>query len=315
MKAHVACTLLFALSVPVAYSSESASLREGKLEVSNGDKVVFCWQIDPIAHPAGGPQFATGAFLHPLRTPAGFEWTTIQPADHFHHFGLWWPWKYIEVNGKKYNTWEPQRGEVRRVARSVRELSAEPGTFAWEFSNATEVLTPGADPQPAILETTKVTLKNDKEAQIIDLELKQKAAEAPVTIASYLYSGFAWRGPSGWNKDNSRILTSEGLDRDNANTHPARWVVVTGPTPTGSASVLLMSAAAKRAGAPELLRVWNSTTHNGAPFVNFNPVMKKSLPLDESHPAVSNRKYRVVASDREIDMKAAESAWQKWMLE
>ena len=109
------------------------------------------------------------------------------------------------------------------------------------------------------------------------------------------------------------MTTSEGLGRDNANGKPARWVVVSGPTPTGSASVLMMSAATELAGTPERLRVWDSKSQNGTPFVNFNPVMEKPLPLDDAHPAVSDRKYRVVAADRVINAADAEVEWLKWM--
>ena len=72
-------------------------------------------------------------------------------------------------------------------------------------------------------------------------------------------------------------------------------------------------AAAEIAGAEEKVRVWDSKAHDGAPFVNFNPVMDKPLPLDDAHPAVSNRKYRVIAADRLIDAAAAEAEWRKWL--
>jgi hypothetical protein len=108
------------------------------------------------------------------------------------------------------------------------------------------------------------------------------------------------------------MVTSEGQGRDDANGKPARWVFVTGPTPTGTATILIMSAATKLAGTAERLRVWDSKAENGTPFVNFNPVMEKPLPLDDTNPAVSNRKYRVIAADYQIDATAAEAEWQKW---
>jgi hypothetical protein len=74
-----------------------------------------------------------------------------------------------------------------------------------------------------------------------------------------------------------------------------------------------MSAAAELAGTPEKLRVWDSKAHHGAPFINFNPVMGKALPLDDANPAVSNRKYRVIAADRIIAAAGAEAEWRKWM--
>jgi hypothetical protein len=134
-----------------------------------------------------------------------------------------------------------------------------------------------------------------------------------VKIVDYRYSGFSWRGPESWNKDNSQMTTSEGRGRDDANGTSARWVVVSGPTPAGTAFVLMMSAASEIAGGPEKLRVWDSKNGNGTPFVNFNPVMDKALLLDDEHPAVSNRKYRVIAADRMIDAADAEAAWKNWM--
>ena len=282
-----------------------------RIEVKSGETLTFAWQARPLSAPKGGEKFAGSAFLHPLRTPSGFEWTTIQPADHLHHFGLWWPWKYIEVDGAKYNCWEIQEGQGAHVARSVKPLSN--GKQEWEFLNETVIKKPGTAPQVVIQETAQVGLALEGDAQIVDISLRQKAAAGAVTIVNYRYSGFSWRGPASWNKDNSTMTTSEGKGRDDANGTPARWLVVSGPTPTGSASVLIMSAAAELAGSPEQLRVWDSKAHNGAPFVNFNPVMKKALPLDDAHPAVSNRKYRVIAADRVIDATAADAEWRKWL--
>jgi hypothetical protein len=108
------------------------------------------------------------------------------------------------------------------------------------------------------------------------------------------------------------MTTSGGKGRDDANGTPARWLMVSGPAPQGTATVLILSAAEKLAGTTENLRVWDSKTHNGAPFVNFNPVMQKPLPLDDAHPAVSHRKYRVIAADRVIDAATADAEWRKW---
>lgn len=283
----------------------------GKIEVKSGDAVTFAWQSTPLANPKGGEKFAGSAFLHPLRTPSGFEWTTIQPDDHLHHFGLWWPWKYIEVDGAKFNCWEIQEGQGAHVARSVKPISN--GKQEWELLNETIIKRPDAAPRAVISETARMGVAVEGDAQVIDISLRQKAAAGAVTIVNYRYSGFSWRGPASWNKDNSTMTTSGGKGRDDANGTAARWVVVSGPTPNGSASVLMMSAAEDLAGTPEKLRVWDSKAQNGTPFVNFNPVMETALPLDDAHPAVSNRKYRVIAADRVIDAAAAEKEWRKWL--
>jgi hypothetical protein len=80
----------------------------------------------------------------------------------------------------------------------------------------------------------------------------------------------------------------------------------------GVVSVLIMSQAQIITGAPEKIRVWGSKDHNGSPFVNFNPVYDKPLPLDDANPAVSKRSYRVIAADRLIGADEAEAEWKKW---
>ena len=292
----------------------TTTTRAGRVEAKCGDTLMLAWQSEPLAAPVGGAKFAASAFFHPLRTPSGFEWSTVQPADHLHHLGLWWPWKFIEVDGVRYNCWEIQEGQGGHVAKSVKVLDAGPDRLGWEFSNEVVVCKPGGESRTVIRETATVGLTlSGSDALVLDIALRQQAAASPVTIINYRYSGFSWRGCASWNKDNSRMLTSEGHGRDDANGQPARWVVVSGPTPGGTASVLLMSAASELAGTPERLRVWDSKTTNGVPFVNFNPVVNASLPLDDAHPAVSNRKYRVLAADRLIDAAAAEVEWRRWL--
>jgi hypothetical protein len=300
--------------LPLAAADEVAGEQDGRLTVRRGDTLVMVWQSKPLEKPAGGAKFAGSAFLHELRTPSGFAWTAVQPADHLHHFGLWWPWKFIEVAGAKYNVWEIQEGQGAQVARQVKQLPGGDGKLAWEFQNEVVVRKPGVPELPVIRETAQVTLSTSgADTQVLDIAITQQPLGAPVTIVDYRYSGFSWRGPLTWNQTNSKMTTSEGLGRDEANGKPARWVMVSGPTPKGSATVLLMSAAVDLAGTPEKLRVWDSKNLNGMPFANFNPVQDRSLPLDAAHPAVSKRHYRVLAADRVIEAAGAEAEWRRWL--
>lgn len=285
---------------------------EGVLEARLGETALASWQSKPLANPNGGEKFAASAFLHQLKTPSGFEWCAIQPADHLHHFGLWWPWKFIETGGEKFNTWEIQEGQGAHRAVTVETQNDNPAKLEWKVRNRTFIRKPGAEDKAVIDEDSTIGISVIEDMEIVDIEIRQKSVDHPITITDYRYSGFSWRGPLTWNKDNSTMTTSEGKDRDSANGTPAKWVVVSGPTPSGKASVLMMSAATGIAGTPEKLRVWDSKNLNGMPFVNFNPVMDKALPLDDAHPAVSKRKYRVIAADHVIDAEAAESEWKKW---
>jgi hypothetical protein len=301
---------MFTISNSHADRPWKSAERDGRLEISMDGKPVLAWQLAPIAEPVGGAKFAASAFIHPLHTPAGFECTQIQPADHLHHMGFWWPWKHVQVDGKTYNTWEIQEGQGAHVARKATPL---PGGNTWELQNETIIKKPGGEPTTVITETTRMVLGQTADARTVDLEIRQQAAVPAVMISEYRYSGFSWRGPAGWNRHNSTMLTSGGHSRDNANGQPARWTLVTGKTPQGDATVLILSAAEKVCGTPEQMRVWDSNAHEGAVFLNFNPVQTKALPLDDKHPAVAHRKYRIVLADRVIDAAEADAKWSAWL--
>lgn len=304
-----------------AVAQWATEVSDGVIHGSHAGKPQLSWQHETLGHPRAPEAFMPSAFLHPMKTPAGFEWTTAMPGDHIHHLGLWWPWKHIEVDGKQYNCWELQNGQGAHHAVSAKFIDAGPDALEWEFQNEIRIRKAGDDAGPpvtdgipAIRETLHVRIaRHGEDANVIDFVIRHVAVDQPVTIGQYRYSGFAWRGPEGWVKSNSVMTTDNGLTRDQANGSEGQWVLVTGPGEgEATVSVLLMSAAVDIAGTPERLRVWNSTTHGGTPFVNFNPVQRESLPLDAEHPAVSHRQYRVIAADRTLTTDEAEAEWKAW---
>jgi len=299
----------------------SATNEDGVITANHGDSHQLSWQQEPIDRTDVTKSFLPSAFLHPLRTPAGFEWTAVMPGDHVHHLGLWWPWKHIKVDDQVYNCWELQAGEGAHYAEGSKVLSSGPDALVWELQNEIRIRKRGENAGPpvkdgitAIHETVHLRIaRHGEDANAFDIDIRQTAGDKPVSIEKYRYSGFSWRGPIAWNRDNSEMTTSENHSRDQANGTEGRWVLVTGPAGEGAfASVLMMSAAAEIAGTPELLRVWDSGMHHGMPFVNFNPVQNEALPLDDEHPAVSHRQYRVIAADRTLTAAEAEDEWQAW---
>lgn len=194
----------------------------------------------------------------------------------------------------------------------MKVLSKNNKRTEYEFINETLIKPKGAEPKAVILETARVSIELRKDATVMDIFLRQKPIDEPVIVSKNHYSGFSWRGPASWDKDNSTLLSSEGKGRDDANGTPARWLIASGFTKSGKASILIMSDAEETSGTPERLRVWGSKQHHGAPFVNFNPVTKGPIPLDENHPAVAKRKYRVLAFDRSLTAEDAETEWEKW---
>lgn len=284
---------------------------DARIEIRDGDKTVFGWQKGPIEEPKGGEKFAASAFVHPLTTPSGFGLTNIQPSDHLHHFGIWWPWKHVQVDGKKYNCWELQAGEGRQMAASAKVIRKSDDEVAILAENRHEIRD-GDTYRPVLREeTTLVFQRLDPRTYRLDIDIQQQPVDGiEVIVSAYRYSGFSWRGPASWTGETSRMRTSGGHDRTNANHQPARWVTVDGGTPGGHATMLILSAAPMHDGAAELLRVWGPKQHHGEPFVNFNPVVKTSPPL--SDPAVAHRKYRLILADREITPEDADKLWKAW---
>jgi len=312
---------VFAISIATAHAQWASEVTDGVATASFGDAPQVAYQIATLSHPKASEAFLPSAFLHPLHTPAGFQWTAAIPADHIHHLGLWWPWKYITVDGKKYNCWELQAGQGAHHAVGSKVISAGPDAIEWELENEVRIRKSGEDAGPpvtdgitAIRETVNLRVaRHGDDANVIDITIRQTAGDKAVTIGNYRYSGFCWRGPRSWNRSNSVMTTSKNLNRDKANGSEARWVLVTGPAgDDATASVLMMSAAEEIAGTSERLRVWDAKAHHGTPFVNFNPVQQKPLPLDADTPAVSHRQYRVIAADRTLTAEEAEAEWKAW---
>lgn len=303
----------------------SAKDADGRIEGWFGGELQSAWQHALIENPRGGARFRNNAYFHPLSTPSGFVWTDAQPGDHAHHSGVWWPWKYVEVEGRRYITWEIQRGQGAHVSRAVHLRNGGPAFLEWELHNETVIRKPGrdagppvADGIPVIREIARVRIaRHGAKANVIDFWIDQfPLVDSPVRLPKHRYSGFTWRGPKAWNAGASKIITSDGHTRRNADGQPARWVLVTGSTPAGGeASVLIMSAAVDLAGVPERLRVWNAWIHGGVPFINFNPLAERALTLNPESPAAAKRHYRIVAADATLTATEAENFWQSWRID
>lgn len=306
-------TLTFGLLLP-AQAGFEVKTGEARIEIVDDGKCVFGWQIKPPEEPLGGiEKFPISAYVHPLATPSGFGMTTVQPDDHLHHLGLWWPWKQVTVDGKKSITWELQNGEGRHVAKSAKVTEKSDDAVSITADNEIQIRR-GEGYEAVIAETVELRFSRlGEDAYTLDIELKHApVGDLPVEITAYRYSGFSWRGPMSWTGENSAMVASGGQNRDSANGQEARWVFVSGPSEAGEATFLMLSGAEKDENPAERLRVWNSKMHHGNPFINFNPVMKKSFVLTEENPEVSLRRYRIVVSDRVMTAEESEGLWKDW---
>ena len=277
-----------------------------------GEALVF-YQAAPLENPKGGDAFKGSNFIHPLKTPSGFKVTHSQPADHPHHFGLWWPWKFIEHEGRRIVTWELQQGQGIVEARSNERL---PNGLTTRSVYINRTLPEG--PKVALHETTQirvseiVSTSTGGRGYFLDLEIEHTpAGDSPIVIRTHRYSGLGFRGSALWDKGNSTLLTSEGADRYAANASAARWIRVEGTNgDNGSAGVLIMGHPSNHAH-PEKLRTWD-TQHEGAIFVNFNPVMDEPWTFVPGQ--TYTRNYRLFIYDGTLTEEAVEEIWQNYAL-
>lgn len=321
MKPEVPAQLLavFLLAVPAAgqLDSEGSSCSprtpadQSRIVLPVAGEALLTYQAAPLMDPAGGDAFAGSNFIHPLKTPSGFTVTHSEPKDHFHHFGLWWPWKYIEFEGRKILTWELQRGDGIVEAESS-QLSPD-GLITHSVYIDRKAPT---GPQVRLHETTRIRVSDLVPASTrgrgyyLDLEIDHAVAgKSPVTVSTYRYSGLGFRGSALWNAGNSTLLTSSGADRYDANSSAARWVRIEGTNgEDGTAGVLMMSHPANHAH-PEKVRTWD-TQHGGAIFVNFNPVMDQPWTFEPGK--IYTRNYRLFIYDGILTAEAAGEMWRTY---
>ncbi len=271
---------------------------------------VLSYQSRPMSHPKGGDRFKGSNFIHPLKTPAGFVVTDLQPDDHLHHFGLWWPWKYIQTEGRKVLCWELQRGD------GIIEARASQATRSGFTAQSVYIdrKAPGG-PDLLLNETLHVStseiVAHPAPGYFVDLKIIHAVAgDTPLTISKYRYSGFALRGSAAWNKDNSTVLTSEGKGYAASNFTRARWVRVEGSAShDATAGVIMMSHPGNHTH-PEKLRTWDPRTHSGAIFVNFNTVQDESWLFEPGK--TYTRRYRLFVYDGAVNAAQAEACWKAY---
>lgn len=138
----------------------------------------------------GGDKFKGSNFIHPLKTPSGFTGTDFQPVDHLHHFGLWWPWKKIKVDGREIITWELQKGEGLNQGRKA--VPTKTGIVA--ESDYLDRTAPDG-PLGVLHETTQIGIENFKttlaDGYFLDFDIEHRCStELPVEVSKYRYSDF-----------------------------------------------------------------------------------------------------------------------------
>jgi hypothetical protein len=289
--------------------------KDGTLTLTAGDKNLLRYYYETLYPPAGvDSSYKRSGFIHPLWSPHGQELTRIQPKDHYHHYGIWNPWTHVLYEGDTVDFWN-LRGR-KGLVRFARFISTTEGDLFGEFRVLHEhvVLKPGGSEEVALneLQTVRVYDPAGKDYYIADLTFTMNCAtESPVRLLEYRYGGLGWRTTEAWNKDNSEVLSSQGLTRKDADGSKGRWCIVQGEVGGDYAGVVMMSFPANY-NHPEPLRIWPENQYGrGDMFANFSPTKDTDWLLEPGKDYVL--KYRLVVFNGKFAGEQAESAWQNYV--
>jgi hypothetical protein len=285
--------------------------KDGALTLEASGKPLLRYQYATVYPPPGvDSAFQRSGFIHPLWSPHGQVLTWIQPKDHYHHYGIWNPWTHVLYEGDTVDFWNlrSRQGTVR----FAKIESTTSGPVFGEYQVLHEhVVFRGDEEEVALneLQTIRVYDTGSDDYYLVDFTFEMKCAtESPVHLLEYRYGGLGWRATEEWNKDNSKVLTSEGKTRREADASKARWCIVEGEVGGDYAGVLMMSHPSNY-NHPEPLRIWpENANRRGDMFANFSPTRDTDWLLEPGKNYVL--KYRFLVYNGPMTPERAEAEWQ-----
>lgn len=265
--------------------------------------------------PAGvDTAFKRSGFIHPLWSPEGNTLTQINPKDHYHHVGIWNPWTHVLYKGKEVDFWN--LGDKKGTVRFAGFINKEAGTVYAGFkalqNHIAFNIPQQGDEVIAMNEVWDVHVYNTGEhIWLVDFtSTLNNAEDDTITLEQYRYGGFGFRAAPDWNDNNSKVLTSEGKTRKDADSSVARWCTIDGDMQQGHSGIEFMSYPTNY-NFPEPIRVWPEKMNGrGDVFFSFSPTKTKSWEL---MPGKNNvLKYRMLVYDGTITAKEAETIWKSF---
>lgn len=262
------------------------------------------------------PLFKRSGYIHPLWSPGGKVLTRIQPADHYHHYGIWGPWTKTHIDGREVDFWNLIKGEG--TVKFASFLSETQGALFSGFEALQQHIDFGAkgEDQVAMNEVLDVRVWNLLSGVwMIDYTV---SLNCPLTngimLDAYRYGGgIGWRATETWDKDNCTVLTSEGKTRADADGSNARWCIVEGESETeqGRSGILFLSHPSNRMH-PEPMRVWplDANGGRGDMYFEFVPIRHNDWKLDSK--TNYTLKYRMIVFDGKLDAATAEKYWNSF---
>ncbi|MDR0864293.1 MAG: PmoA family protein [Candidatus Symbiothrix sp.] len=279
--------------------------------LSSGDDKIMEYHYGVMMPPEGvAYEYRRSGFIHPLWSPAGEVLTNIQPADHYHHYGIWNPLTGTTFEGEYVNFQDLQKG--LGTVRFKAFNSFVEGNILGGFKAVQEyvVFKPGYE-KTALNESVGVKVWNvrDEEEKKVWLwdfaSTLNCASESPLDVNEYRYGGLGLRATAEWNTRTSSILTSEGKTRKDADDTNCRWMFCNGAAGGNKSGILFLSYPSNY-NYPEPIRVWPETMNDV--YMNFCPFKNKNWYLEEGKDYTL--RYRIVVYSGEMTQERAEQYWQ-----
>jgi hypothetical protein len=297
-------------------TSDSMHIMEsdGRYIIKYGNANLLAYQFKTVYPPGGiDTSYKRDGFIHPLWSLKGNLLTQIQPADHYHHYGIWNPWTHVLFESDTVDFWNlaKHQGTVRFVELISKKAFSEYAELKVLHDHV--VFKRNASEKTALKEeqTIRVYKPGTNDSYVCDIVIDLRcASDSPVLLLKYRYGGFSWRSTKRWNSSNSEVYTSSNKTRENADGSLERWFVIQGEFDTDYSGIEFMSHPLNY-NHPEPARIWPPEQNGrGDVFANFSPTKNKDWLLE---PGKTYRlMYRLLIFDGKHSRNEAENAWQNF---
>ncbi|MBN1388184.1 MAG: PmoA family protein [Bacteroidales bacterium] len=292
-------------------------INDANLRITQNGKEVLQYNHSVHYPPAGvDTVFRRSAFIHPLWSPSGNILTRINPPDHYHHYGIWNPWTKVHYRKKEIDFWNLNKGQGTVKFNGYVSTSSG-NVFAGFRSLHNHVIFEEEGRESNILNEIwdvrawNININTTSQVYLVDLlSLLSCATEDTVILDTYRYGGgIGYRASASLTRENSRVTTSAGYKRADADATRARWANVRGSfTDSITAGIVFFSHPSNR-DHPEPMRVWPSDSNGGRGdmFFEFSPIRHNKWILEPGKRY--RQKYRMLIYDGKIDSLTIERIW------
>ncbi|WP_395257724.1 PmoA family protein [Halalkalibaculum sp. DA3122] len=273
-------------------------------------KVLSYYHRENRLPPGMDKMYKRAGYIHPLYSPGGVPLTNhLDQEIHPHHYGIFSAWTNTEFQGRTPDFWNPHNHSGRvDHADSVEKAWEGPVHAGFKAKNYFVDIS-GSAPVTALNEEWKVIVYNtasDGDYNMVDLVLTHTTNTGqPLVLPEYHYGGLAFRGHGDWNNpENVSFVTSEGMNRDEANETRARWVHMGGLVNGERAGVALLGHPDNYR-APQPIRI-----HPETPYVVYAPMQLGKMTIEPGSPYIM--RYRFVTYDGEPDIEKINRLWNDY---